>query len=254
MDNTITVRNLVIGAGQPKKVVPIVGKNRVAILESANEIARMAIHMVEWRADFYEGVHDTASVVAILQELREILSEVPILFTFRTPGEGGKQPISGEGYRALNLAIAASGLADLIDIEVFLNEQVHEIIAGIHAAGALVVASNHDFAQTPCTEELVWRLRKMQAVGGDILKIAVMPNTLPDVLRLLAATHAMVTQYAQKPVVTMAMSAKGVISRLSGEVFGSALTFGSVGEVSAPGQIPVDQLATVLEIIHRSLD
>ncbi|MDI4751558.1 type I 3-dehydroquinate dehydratase, partial [Salmonella enterica subsp. enterica serovar Anatum] len=42
----------------------------------------------------------------------------------------------------------------------------------------------------------------------------------------------------------------GVISRLAGEVFGSAATFGAVKKASAPGQISVADLRTVLTILH----
>ena len=59
--------------------------------------------------------------------------------------------------------------------------------------------------------------------------------------------------YADRPIITMSMSSQGVVSRLCGEVFGSSMTFGAVGQVSAPGQIPVDQLRQVLEILHNSL-
>ena len=43
-----------------------------------------------------------------------------------------------------------------------------------------------------------------------------------------------------------------MISRLSGEAFGSAMTFGAVGQVSAPGQIPVERLRNALQILHTS--
>ena len=45
----------------------------------------------------------------------------------------------------------------------------------------------------------------------------------------------------------------GVISRLCGEVFGSALTFGAAGKASAPGQMGVEDLKTVLALLHKSL-
>lgn len=45
----------------------------------------------------------------------------------------------------------------------------------------------------------------------------------------------------------------GVVSRLAGEAFGSALTFGAAKAASAPGQVPVEKLAQVLEIMHESL-
>ena len=45
-----------------------------------------------------------------------------------------------------------------------------------------------------------------------------------------------------------------MISRLCGEVFGSALTFGAVGKVSAPGQIGAKDLSHVLNLIHQSME
>jgi 3-dehydroquinate dehydratase-1 len=92
----------------------------------------------------------------------------------------------------------------------------------------------------------------MEKVGGDICKIAVMPQNKVDVARLLTAT-AVFGEKSNVPVVTMSMGGKGLISRLSGEAFGSAITFGCVGKASAPGQINVEKLYTALEIIHEGM-
>ena len=48
----------------------------------------------------------------------------------------------------------------------------------------------------------------------------------------------------------MSMSNLGVVSRVCGEIFGSAITFGTVGEASAPGQIPVTSLKEILDLFH----
>ena len=72
-------------------------------------------------------------------------------------------------------------------------------------------------------------------------------------LVLLDATNTMKTKYADRPFITMSMSGTGLISRLSGAVFGSACTFGAGKEASAPGQIPVNQLRSVLEIIDQNI-
>lgn len=93
--------------------------------------------------------------------------------------------------------------------------------------------SNHDFHKTPAAEEIVQRLRKMQELGADIPKIALMPQNKADVLTLLSATLEMQERYADRPIITMSMAKTGVISRLSGEVFGSAATFGAVKKASA---------------------
>jgi len=49
------------------------------------------------------------------------------------------------------------------------------------------------------------------------------------------------------------MGGQGSISRIAGEAFGSALTFGAAKKASAPGQIPIKNLKTVLTILHESL-
>ena len=47
----------------------------------------------------------------------------------------------------------------------------------------------------------------------------------------------------------MAMGGMGVISRMAGQVFGSAVTFAALGTVSAPGQVPLEKLKEVLELV-----
>ena len=129
---------------------------------------------------------------------------------------------------------------------------VEMLIREAHACGVKVIVSNHDFEMTPPEAEILHRLRAMERIGADIAKIAVMPLSRKDVLALLAATEQMY-RTAAVPVVTMSMSGQGAISRLCGEVFGSAITFGSAGRASAPGQIAVEELREVLRLIHASL-
>ena len=174
--------------------------------------------------------------------------------TFRTSKEGGEKAIDAEAYAELNIKAAQTGLVDLVDVEVFTGDEiVSRIIREAHAAGVKVVASNHDFDKTPDKDDIVSRLRKMQAMDADIPKIAVMPRSKRDVLTLLAATEEMATDYADRPIITMSMAGTGVISRLCGEVFGSALTFGAAGKASAPGQMGVQDLSTVLGLLHNAL-
>lgn len=251
---TINVRGLNIGQGLPKIIVPIVGKSDHEIKDKAHEIALMKINMVEWRADFYDQIFDRDRVLKILNELRNILGNLPILFTFRTKEEGGNKEISLEDYTELNHLVANSGYVDLIDVEIFLRDDLaRENIDNIHHAGVLVVGSNHDFEKTPSKEDVVSRLRYMQDMGADIVKIAVMPQDSKDVLTLLEATNEMHTKYADRPIITMSMGPLGVISRISGQLFGSSMTFGSLGQLSAPGQLPVESLSAVLDILNKSM-
>ena len=252
--NTIKVRDIEIGAGAPKIIVPIVGVTKDDIIAEAKTFDSIPVDMVEWRVDWYEDIFDFAKTEATMQALREVLGEMPILFTFRTSKEGGEKAIETETYVELNQNAAKTGLIDLVDVEAFTgDEAVKAIVEIAHANGVKVIASNHDFHKTPAKEEIVSRLRKMQELGADIPKIAVMPQNTKDVLTLLAATEEMASEYADRPIITMSMSGTGVISRLCGEVFGSALTFGAVGKVSAPGQMGIEDLTTVIGLLHKSL-
>ena len=252
--NTVKVRNIEIGAGIPKICVPIVGVTREEILAAAENIKSTKADVVEWRVDWYEDIFDFTKTEATMQALREVLGEMPILFTFRTSKEGGEKAIETETYVELNQNAAKTGLVDLVDVEAFTGDDVVKaVVETAHENGVKVIASNHDFHKTPAKEKIVSRLRKMQELGADIPKIAVMPQNKKDVLTLLAATEEMVSEYADRPIITMSMSGTGVISRLCGEVFGSALTFGAVGKVSAPGQMEIEDLTTVLGLLHKSL-
>lgn len=251
---TVRVRDVEIGAGIPKICVPIVGITKGEIIAEAKTFDTIPVDVVEWRADWFEGVFDFDQVLDVLKCLREVLGNIPILMTFRTSKEGGEKAIEDTAYAELNIKTAQSGYVDLVDVEVFTGDEiVKQIIEGAHAAGVKVVASNHDFFKTPDKDDIVGRLRKMQDLGADIPKIAVMPQNKKDVLTLLAATEEMVSEYADRPIITMSMAGTGVISRLCGEVFGSALTFGAAKKASAPGQMGVNDLNTVLTLLHNAL-
>jgi 3-dehydroquinate dehydratase-1 len=250
---TVMLGKVEVGNGAPKVIVPIVGKTREDIVAKGRELTKYTMDVVEWRVDFYDDVFDIPQVVETGRQLKLALGETPILFTFRTKKEGGEKEISMDAYIALNKAMAESSYVDAIDVEIFSGDNiVLENIKNIHAAGKAVVGSNHDFAKTPDKADLLYRLRKMQDMGADIPKIAVMPKSKADVITLLDATQEMTEKYATHPIITMSMSKLGVISRLVGESFGSSMTFGAVGQVSAPGQIPVEKLQTAMGIIHEA--
>ena len=252
--NPVLVRNIEIGSGMPKVCVPIVEKTREDILSTAKAICSTEADLVEWRADWYEDVSAFSEVIKTADMLRSILGETPLLFTFRSAREGGEKELSLESYATLLESVAKTGFVDLIDVEVFSGDDaVKNIIQTAHAHGVKVIASNHDFEGTPAREELVARLCKMQDLGADILKIAVMPQTRSDVLTLLSVTEEMSSRHTSRPVITMSMGRTGALSRLCGEVFGSAVTFASFGKVSAPGQIAIEDLKAGLRLLHKYL-
>ncbi len=252
MIQTVKVRGVELGAGVPKICVPIVGRTREEILAQAGQFSALPADVCEWRCDWYEDISSRDSTLDTLAGLRAALGNVPLLMTFRTAAEGGERDIRPGDYVSLLCGAAGSGLVDLLDVELFLGDDIFSrILTCAHENQVKVIASNHDFHATPAKEELLARLRRMQSLGADIAKIAVMPTCSADVLTLLDATCTMRDRYAHIPLITMSMSGAGVISRLAGEEFGSAMTFGAASAASAPGQIGVEKLAGVLRLLHE---
>jgi len=252
--NTVKVKNIIIGEGVPKICVPIVGSTTKELIEEARVLKRLEFDIVEWRVDFFDEVEEVEKVNEALQQIRQILPQKPFIFTFRSLKEGGEKEITIDNYIQLNKAAITTGNIDIIDIELFHDEEtIKTIQKTAEAYSVYTILSNHDFQQTPAKEEIISRLYRAQRLGADLPKIAVMPNSTKDVLTLLDATREMKENYSDRPMITMSMAGKGVISRLAGEIFGSAITFGSAQKTSAPGQVPVSKLNETLKLIHYSL-
>ena len=249
----VLVRGCAIGEGRPKVILPIVEKTEAAILKKAAEFSTMKADCVEWRVDWFENALDAAALTHCLHGLRDALGEMLLLVTFRTKAEGGEMAPTPEQYTAFCKAVYDSGCADLLDIEFFpTGNALPGLIEQAHAAGLKVICSSHDFQKTPPRSELVARMVAMQNAGADLPKLAVMPTCRSDVLELLAATAEMADHHPETPVITMSMGALGAVSRLCGEAFGSAMTFANPGQASAPGQVPLDVVNTVLESLALS--
>lgn len=266
--NICKVRNLTIGQGIPKICVPIVGKTKEEILAEATEIKNTPAQIVEWRGDFFQNIFNYNEIDEVLEELSGILNDLPVLFTFRTNNEGGAMYIDPEKYLELYSHIIKTGYADLIDVEYFFNKSNSQtdskafspnllypskLISLAHDNNVKVILSNHDIHKTPEKDIIVSTLKKMQSTGSDITKMAVMPNSKSDVLTLLDATTEMKEKYATKPLITVSMSKEGFLSRCTGEIFGSAITYASLKNSSAPGQINVNRLYEIIQSIHTAI-
>ena len=247
---TVRLKDVVLGEGPPKVIVPITGTTADEVLAGAEALTPHEIDIVEWRVDFLGTAPDVGAAVALAGPLAARLGGRGLLATFRTADEGGEKAISAQDYVALNSALIDSGHVDAVDVEFFRGPQVvREVIDAAHARAVAVVASNHDLDATPSAEEIVSRLRRMQEAGADVPKLACTPHDTGDLLTRLSATWLMSAHHADRPIITMSMGREGMLSRMTGAFFGSAATFGMVGRPSAPGQIPVGELNRILGLL-----
>lgn len=251
MGTTVQVRNLLIGEGLPKICVPVMGTTEEELEKEIKKVREYQPDLVEWRVDYFEQMRDAEILRRTLGRIRELLGEIPLVFTVRTAREGGKADISAEEYLNILSAAVETGQMDLLDVEISHGDDIaFMMITLAHDKKVKVIASSHDFEKTPKKEEMIMRLCKMQELEADIPKLAVMPQRERDVLTLLDATLSMKELHGETPVITMSMGDVGKVSRASGAVFGSAVTFGAVGKVSAPGQIEIGQLREILSCIR----
>lgn len=254
MSTNIKVRDVIIGEGIPKICVSLIGRTKEELREEAAALKELRIDILEWRADYFTDIDNKNIVIEMLQQLRDIIGNIPLLFTFRTVKEGGEREIEEHEYFSLNKSVLETGLIDLLDIELFMEaEAIKEVVNMAHSKQIVVVLSNHDFEKTPSKEEIVSRLQMARQLGADIPKIAVMPHSAKDVISLLDASVTMKEGAPNQPIVTMSMGGKGAVSRMAGEIFGSAITFAAANKASAPGQISLEELRTILNVLHKNL-
>lgn len=251
----VTVRNLAIGEGKPKICVLVMGKNKAEVLEEAKKAVDNKADLIEWRADqLTEGEFDEDFHNEILAEIRKIIGDMPVIYTFRTLLEGGKE-IDNEKYQDLILSVANAGITDIIDVEVFsFKLKARDIIDEIHSfTNVKVIGSYHDFEGTPDTAELVYRLSVIDNCNADILKLATMPHKKKDVMRVMTATILTYTRPNPKPIISIAMGNMGRVTRLLGEFTGSSITFASIGKSSAPGQMEIKEVREILDKLDEVL-
>lgn len=252
--NELVIKGNVIGQGRPLVCVPVMERERDDIIKEITYLSQSRADMIEWRLDVFAGYDDCNAVREVLDAVAPILEKKIFLYTFRSKKQGGQAEADAETLENLQELAMESGCVDLVDLEYFEEEHPIRKIRKLQESGVHVVTSHHDFSETPEPEVMQMLLEKMCAGGADIVKLAVMPKKVSDVLDLLAVTARFHEENPDTPIITMSMGKMGNVSRLCGETFGSCVTFGAHEKPSAPGQYEMNRLRGILDAIHESND
>ena len=248
--------NTTLEDGKVRICVPIAYETEKEILEESMRIGKSSVaDIAEWRIDWYQDVFQPRKRNALSRKIRENLQGKPLLVTFRSRREGGEGDITPAAYQVLLDEVIESNMADLLDVELSQGMAcVQELIKHAHQMGIGVIVSQHDFKKTPEASNLITTMEQMAGYGADVCKIAVMPQSLADVASLLLATGTMKENHPETLLITMSMGRTGCVSRLCGGLFGSVMSFGSMGKASAPGQVSAKELSDVLWAIERAVE
>lgn len=224
-----------VSLGGRPAIVAAGGEREVDALAAA-----AGAHLVELRADLFDAPTPERVVDAIAR-LRA--GGRPIIVTARHADEGGT-PMR-EDVRVAILA-AALPLVDAIDLEIASRDALDALRSALATSSCTLVLSTHDFRGTPAAGALRATIARGRALGAHLVKVATRTETVEDLQTLLEVTLAERTA----GIVTLGMGAYGPLSRVTLPAAGSCMTYASVGRATAPGQLPLAELAPIVDRLY----
>jgi len=208
---------------------PIRNETSSGILESINKAINKGADLVEVRIDSIKNP-DPQKVASLIEEI-----EHPFIATNRMKEEGGF--FEGSETERTDILLEAAKYADYVDIELRTENKYRSKI--IKASKSQII-SYHNFKKTPSIPEL-FEIVKSEHELGDLAKFAVMPNNLQDTLKVLEVLSKL------DNTIGIAMGELGRYTRVVAPLFGSPITYASLINESAPGQMDIE---TTRNIIH----
>lgn len=239
-----------IGPLDLKKKAAVIAVILEKPLETSKKAAENGADILEIRLDLL-GIRNL-DIAA--ETIRKVKSEtgLPIIITNRSYKEGGKW----DGQEAERIGLIKDLLSlrdgpDAVDIELSIDED--ERGRAVEAAknnGKTVIISSHDFSKTPSFTEMKTTLEDAFIAGADIAKLAVMPQSMKNVMELLRVT--LDVGGTGRAICTIAMGDLGKHTRVIAPFYGSVLTYASVeNTILIPlGQLPVDKLKKIMELLE----
>lgn len=210
---------------------------RDADLEFLSSGAEPSADVLEYRVD---NLLDARSAAAASMAT----AARPVLLTVRRSDEGGSGELADEERLALYEEFLPH--TTLVDTEIASLES--DAFAGFpdraREAGTMLVASFHDFHGFPGIETLREKADAAQALGADVVKVAVVIEKMPDLFHLASLVEEV--RGSGCLVSAMGMGPLGKLSRLVLAKAGSCLNYGYLQTPNAPGQWSAEELTRLM--------
>ncbi len=222
----------------------------VALGERTIEEMIKLISKSELKADFIEFRLDYLEIIDF-NELENLLekTKIPVILTVRRKEEGGKFQGGKEEERKEILKKCVRLRPDFIDIELsssFLNK---DLVDFVKMNGVKVIGSYHSLQDTPPSNTLLKKIETASRLGLDIVKIVTYAKEIEDNLIILSLHNAAEKYLREMEIVTFCMGENGSISRILCPLFGSKFTFASLGAPTASGQINLQKMRQIQELL-----
>ncbi len=161
----------------------------------------------------------------------------PVIATLRIQEEGGDWTGKDEARR--DIFFKAMEHFSSIDIElrsVLMPELAEE---GLRLKRGVII-SFHDYEGTPSDVELEQIIERASANEVSVPKIAAQVNSENDIERL----KNLLGKPRRQPICVIGMGEMGTGTRVMFPQAGSCLAYGHLGESTAPGQLPLEELVS----------
>ena len=190
-------------------------------MESAKNSIEAGADLLELRIDVLNNPNPDV-VSRIIKEI-----DFPLIATNRRMEEGGF--FKGSESERIDILLAAAKHANIVDVELETADEYFEKIVN---GSKSTIISYHDFEKTPSIELLLEIVRREKKLG-DIAKFSVMPQNISDTLVVLNVLSQV------QDTIGIAMGDIGMYTRIIAPLFGSPITFASLNNKSAPGQLDI---------------
>ena len=217
--------------------------------------------LIEFRLDY---INEAELIThSFLKELMSTLPpKIPIIFTFRRKQEGGQYDLSrNERLDVLRHLIEVK--PDYIDIEINSESEILKVVIDLAYDNKVnLIFSYHDFEKSVTYEETAEILNKFDEklkhelsvdgykINGSIFKIISTAEVIDDTVQVLNICIKLSRQ--DKKFVCFAMGEVGILSRILCVKFGSLWTYGSLEEKTAPGQIKIEKIREIHQLLFEN--
>lgn len=199
---------------------------------------------LELRVDLLRdtGLEYIATQLSILQSL----TSLPIIFTVRTQGQGGRFPTDNHDEARALLELGLRMGVEFLDLELQYPEPFLENIVKIKGH-TRIVASHHDPQGHLSWSNGSWVPYFNKALRfGDVLKLVGVAQKQSDNADLLQFRKWAETAHANKPIIAINMGQEGQLSRIQNP-FMTPVTHSDLMQ-AAPGQLSAAQIRTALAL------
>jgi 3-dehydroquinate dehydratase I len=222
--------------------LPIIGASKAEILRTIDG-AESRFECFEVWLDYVEGL-DPEFVTSLVERYGERM-----IFVFRRLSLA---PTLMDASLRERIFGVLSGSSSFVDLDI--RAQTRELDQAARAGHRFrLIASFHDYEDTPDDRTLRELADLARARGAEIVKLATYCRSEHDALRLLALLLELKNTGAV-PIV-LGMGPHGLATRILGPLWGNAVAFAPLDEerASAPGQLSRDRLGAVLDILQESI-